>query len=450
MSSKIEGKTWSLAIRLLIWYSVAVCILSGVAIGTVYISVVVHQDRKTDEWLREAAEFLNVHRAEALTNLDTWICSPTRMVDESGQVVFESPQIQRLFPNGRFPPAGAAGEDRRATDGRVYRLVSVVVEHWTYDFAQDRTAERELLAQLRLNIALAAFPTLAISLAIGYVLARQGLRPIQAMISAARAVSPKYLNGRVPVYGHPAELRELAETLNAVLARMQEAFARLDQFSADVAHELRTPVHNLRGGIEVSLRQTRTPDEYQRTLIAALSETDRLGRLVDRLLLLAQAEDPRREVRPEMTDVIGEFEGIREFFGPAAAEVGISIEVVSQPPAEFPLDRALFQRALSNLVANALAHTPAGGSVRLAAEADELGLCVRVEDTGSGIPAGDIPHLFDRYFRSRAARASGRGVGLGLAIVRRVVELHGGTVNIKSSLGHGTTLRLFFPHPAPQ
>jgi two-component system heavy metal sensor histidine kinase CusS len=239
----------------------------------------------------------------------------------------------------------------------------------------------------------------------------------------------------------------VADAFNGVMDRLQDAFSRLDQFAADVAHELRTPVHNLRGGIEVALGQERTPDDYRRALVAALNEADRLGRLVDRLLFLAQAEDPRREVRREATDVAEELNDIREFFAPVATETGLTVRVVAAERPTFPLDRALFQRAVSNLVGNALAHTPAGGEVQLSAEADGAGLRVTVADTGTGILPEDLPHLFDRFFRSRAARASGRGVGLGLAIVRRVAELHGGNVTVESEPGRGTIVRVNFPRP---
>src|SRR5262249_50057278 len=158
-------------------------------------------------------------------------------------------------------------------------------------------------------------------------------------------------------------------------------------------------------------------------------------------LFLAQAEDPRRQVQREPTDVAEELNDVREFFAPIAAETGVAVRVVAAKGLTFPLDRALFQRAVSNLVSNALAHTPAEGEVRLTAEADQMELRVTVADTGAGILPEDLPHLFDRFFRSRAARASGRGVGLGLAIVRRVAELHGGNVTVESELGRGTVVR---------
>ena len=351
-----------------------------------------------------------------------------------------------LGPADAFPEPAPVGTDRSVGDRR-YRLLSSRIDGWTYQVASDQTTNVQLLARHRRNLLLAAVPTVAVGLLGGYVLTWRGFRPLRAMTRAVRDIAPDRLGDRIPGAGLPAELGAVADAFNGVMDRLQDAFARLDQFAADVAHELRTPVHNLRGGIEVALGQDRTPDDYRRALGAALNEADRLGRLVDRLLFLAQAQDPRREVRREATDVEAELNDVREFFAPVAADAGVAVRVGAAVGTTFPLDRALFQRAVSNLVGNALAHTPAGGEVQLIAEADQTGLRVAVADTGTGILPDDLPHLFDRFFRSRAARASGRGVGLGLAIVRRVTELHGGGVTVESEPGRGTVVRMAFPHP---
>jgi two-component system heavy metal sensor histidine kinase CusS len=432
---------------LLIWHAGAAFALTGVTIGAVYLALAVHRDNELDGWLHDYAQYLNSHREETLAYPEAWIFLPTRLIDESDKVRFESPRLAMPFPVKTFRELEKGAGDRTAPDGRLYRLVAVQFDGWTYHFAQDRTPESELMRQFRRNVALAALPVFVLSLVVGFALSRKSIRPLKDITSAARGITPAHLDGRVPTVDLPAELRELAETLNVALARMHDAFSRLDQFAADVAHELRTPVHNLRGGIEVAMGQDRTPDEYRQVLTGALTEADRLGRLVDRLLFLAQAEDPRREVRREPVDVAEELCDVREFFEPAASEAGVDIEVTAAAGTTFPLDRALFQRALSNLVGNALAHTPSGGLVCLAAENGHIGLRVTVTDTGSGIPPEDLPHLFDRFYRSRSARASGRGVGLGLAIVRMVVQLHGGNVTVESTIGGGTTVRMTFPLP---
>jgi two-component system heavy metal sensor histidine kinase CusS len=142
--------------------------------------------------------------------------------------------------------------------------------------------------------------------------------------------------------------------------------------------------------------------------------------------------------------VAAELAAVREFFEPSAAEAGVALQVAAPEGLSFPLDRALFQRAISNLVNDALAHTPAGGRVRLSAEATDGGLRVTVADTGRGISPDDLPHLFDCFYRSRAARTAAQGVEFGLAIVRRVAELHCGAVTVERELGRGTAVRMTF------
>jgi two-component system heavy metal sensor histidine kinase CusS len=193
------------------------------------------------------------------------------------------------------------------------------------------------------------------------------------------------------------------------------------------------------------MARDRTPDEYRRTLDSVLEEAERLNRLIDRLLLLARIEDPRRALSLEPTDISGELDAIREFFDPSAAAAQVAMRVDVPAGLTAWLDRALLQRALSNLVGNALAHTPAGGTVTLSAAAGPKGITLAVADTGTGISAEDLPRLFDRYHRSARAKVDGRGVGLGLAIVQRVVALHGGMVAVESEPGQGTTIRLTFP-----
>jgi two-component system heavy metal sensor histidine kinase CusS len=430
---------------MLLWYTVATFALVGVTIAAVYFALAFHQDREVDATLSRDAGYWHAGRDYPMDDFEEWVYRPTRIIDASGRTRAESSQMVRLFPVTSFPAPGVGGTDRKGSDGRLYRLRAVQIDGWIYQQAQDRTPENALMARFRRNVALAALPMLVVSLVVGYSLARRGLRPMKEIIASARAISPTFLAGRVPAHGLPAELQELADTLNGSLDRMHEAFTRLDQFSADVAHELRTPVHNLKGGIEVALSQDRTPDEYRNALTSSLNEADRLGRLVDRLLFLAQAEDPRREVRRETCDLVLELEEIKEFFSPAATEAGVSLEVAEPRNLSVSVDRSLFQRAVSNLVSNALAHTSAGGIVRVTASGDENGLCVIVTDTGIGIHPDDLPQLFDRYYRSKSARDSGRGVGLGLAIVRRIVELHGGKVDVQSERNVGTAVRMIFP-----
>jgi two-component system heavy metal sensor histidine kinase CusS len=230
-----------------------------------------------------------------------------------------------------------------------------------------------------------------------------------------------------------------------MLDRLEESFARLSRFSADIAHELRTPVYNLRGEVEVAVAKPRSPEEYREVLGSNLEECGRLAHLIDRLLFLARAENPETQITREPCDLGRELATVCEFYELSAREKGVGLAVAAGKTVQADLDRPLFQRAVGNLIANALAHTPPGGTVTLTATGDETSARVEVADTGPGIPAEHLPHVFDRFYRADHSRSSANGrVGLGLAIVRSITELHGGTVEIASEVGRGTRVRLLF------
>ncbi len=173
--------------------------------------------------------------------------------------------------------------------------------------------------------------------------------------------------------------------------------------------------------------------------------------LIDSLLFLARAEDPKTEVEREPLDVGRELAAVQEFYGAAAAEAGVNLAVQAPAGLVADLNRPLFQRAVGNLVANALAHTPADGTVTLAARCDGEAVCVEVADDGRGIAAEHLPHLFDRFYRVDPSRSSAAGhVGLGLAIVKSIAELHRGSVAVASEVGRGTRVTLRLPAAAPR
>jgi two-component system heavy metal sensor histidine kinase CusS len=231
-----------------------------------------------------------------------------------------------------------------------------------------------------------------------------------------------------------------------MLDRLEDSFQRLARFSSDIAHELRTPVNNLRGEAEVALQRTRSADEYREVLGSCLEECARLTGLIDNLLFLARAEHPESTIQRIELDVVRELHGLRDYYEAAATEAGIELHVAAAGSVHFRLDITLFQRAAGNLIANALVHTPRGGTVTLGVCLSENSLSVSVADTGAGIAPEHLPFVFDRFYRGDKARTSGGGrVGLGLAIVKSIMTLHQGTVQLESVLGKGTRVTLTFP-----
>lgn len=314
----------------------------------------------------------------------------------------------------------------------------------TVQVAIDVSQQDDLLSRFRLwfwSILLAASVVFPV---VGYYLARRGIRPVEAIAATARRISSTNLRERIGAEGYPLELAALAGTFNEMLDRLQESFERISRFSADIAHDLRTPVNNIRGEAEVALARARTVDEYRDVLESSLEEAVRLSDLIGNLLFLARTESPLGHLRLERVDVGKLLEGLCEYYEASAAEAKISLRTKLGPePVVAELDRVLMQRAIDNLISNAVAHTSPRGSIELAACTEGDSVRIDITDTGIGIPEEALPRVFDRFFRVDPSRsqASG-GTGLGLAIVQGILTLHGGSAEIVSELGQGTTVTL--------
>jgi two-component system heavy metal sensor histidine kinase CusS len=317
----------------------------------------------------------------------------------------------------------------------------------TMQIAVDISQKEALLARYRFYFWTILSGVFVIFTLVGYWIARHGIRPVEEMATIARHISGTNLNQRIRPEGYPFELASLASTFNQMLDRLEESFDRISRFSGDIAHDLRTPINNIRGEAEVALARARNADEYRQVIESCLEEAVRLSDLVGDLLFLARAESPLTHVYREHLDVGQLLAGVREYYEAAATDGGVTLatqavkgQVVAQ------LDRTLMQRAVGNLVSNAIAHTPPGGSVVLDTQVDASTIRIEVSDTGIGIPSEALPRVFDRFFRVDSSRSqSSGGTGLGLAIVQSIAVLHGGTVEIASELGQGTRVTLQMP-----
>ncbi|MGB9197067.1 MAG: heavy metal sensor histidine kinase, partial [Terriglobales bacterium] len=317
----------------------------------------------------------------------------------------------------------------------------------TIQIAIDVSQQEEILARYRVWFWVILAGTLVIFPVVGYQIARHGIRPVQEIATTACHISSTNLRERILPEGYPFELASLAETFNQMLDRLEESFERISRFSADIAHDLRTPVNNIRGEAEVALARARTVDEYRDVLASCLEEAVRLSDLIGDLLFLARAESPLTHLRRESADIGELLNGVREYYEASAADGGITLTTdLAAQPLIAEVDRALMQRAVSNLVSNAVAHTPPGGSIVLGVNKEATNLHIEVSDTGVGIPPEALPRVFDRFFRVDTSRSqSSGGTGLGLAIVQSIMVLHGGEVQIASNPGRGTRVTLRMP-----
>jgi len=385
----------------------------------------------------------------------TWV----RVVDAGGRTLVETPGMGEVLPAAAFPAAappqaadGVRGEVSTAS-GMMFDTLSAQVAADAGDpdgrvlqVAMDRADEELLLAHYRERLWLVLAAAVVFCSGIGYAIARRGIRPIGRVTATARRVRSSTLHERIDLTDLPTELRALAGTFNEMLDRLEESFVQVSQFSADVAHELRTPLNNLRGEIEVALGRARSVEDYRETLGSALEECLRLSRVIQSLLFLARAETATGSPHHDEIEVEQEIAAVLDFYEAAAAEAGVDLRADGGSGIVARFDRTLFQQAVGNLVANAIAHTPPGGSVTVRPRCDGEVLRVEVADTGRGVAAEHLPHVFDRFYRADPARSGASGnVGLGLAMVRSIAALHGGSVAMESRLGHGTRVVLEAP-----
>ena len=270
---------------------------------------------------------------------------------------------------------------------------------------------------------------------LGWLAARNGLSPLRAMKARAQAVSAHRLDERMPVDAVPVEMADLAQSLNDMLLRLQTDFERLSAFSSDLAHELRTPISNLLTETQVTLSQKRTADDYRNTLASNSEELQRLARMVSDMLFLAKTEHGLALPHPEAIALDTEVAALADFYEALAADK--CLQLVTEGAAQMEGDRLMVRRALSNLLSNAIRHSPAHGQVRIAIRSTPQGAEVSVSNQGEAIAPDVLPRLFDRFYRADAARRhpASDGAGLGLAITRGIMQAHGGTVSASSEHG---------------
>lgn len=252
----------------------------------------------------------------------------------------------------------------------------------------------------------------------------------------------------VAVYGSKiVELVRLNEARHgAMIAQLRDTQTALRHYADNVAHELRSPINKILVGSEVVLSRARTMEEYQEVLLSNMEECQSLARIVESLLFMAKAAHVGDQLDRQPVSIARELGLIEAFYDASGAEAGIRLSVTCDPALVFPLDRVLFQRAVANLVSNAIAHTPQGGTVAMVARLQDGALRVTVSDSGEGIAEAARERIFDRFYRVDQARSATSGrFGLGLPITKSIVDLHGGHIELHSEVGRGTAVTLAFP-----
>ncbi len=363
--------------------------------------------------------------------------------------------VQVLAPDGKawFTSAGTHVPATEYTDaavdgrhwvewkerGRVFRGLAAGARSglpgaptYTVTIALDISHHARFMAGFRRSLVLAITLAALAAAALGWVATRAGLAPLRRVTALAASLDANRLDARLPDARVPAEIETLVQAFNAMLARLEDSFRRLSEFSGDIAHELRTPIGNLMVQTQVALAEPRDLEQYREVLYSSLEEYERMAQMVADMLFLAQADNGQLRPSTAPVDLAAEVRALFDYLDAWAEEQGVGL-VLEGNATPVPGDRLMLRRALSNLLTNAIWHTAPGGAVQVRLWDDAEAAQLTVENPGAPIPPEHLPRLFDRFYRlDPARRRAGDGVGLGLAIVKSIVDAHGGRVYVHS------------------
>jgi two-component system, OmpR family, heavy metal sensor histidine kinase CusS len=371
-----------------------------------------------------------------------------RVFDFSDHVVYQSAGIEATVPLQSRPALSdpEAIENYRDSHGIQLKIFYAPFVTGHVQVIRDFSFEARRISKFRETMALRLTLTVITAALIGYVLARKGLAPLRHLADQASRIQPESLSTRVRLEGTERELQPLVEALNKSLARLEEAFARLSELSADMAHELRTPVHALRLETERILTSPELPDATEDALVGMAEALDHLGAMIEQMLFLAKSEDPSTVIEAVDLNLSRLLESVKEPFESLAEERGIRLQCEASANLHIRGDGTLLRRALHNLVDNATRYAPEGSTVVLRAHELPNAIVLEVSDQGEGIPEQFLTTLGRRFIRSDQSRSRATGgAGLGLAIVQSIAKLHGANFEIHSRAGEGTRSCLVFP-----
>jgi heavy metal sensor kinase len=373
------------------------------------------------------------------------------VVDSNGNWIFRPQPFLRVYPP--LPPIqdtdvsfATANLDalqyriarqRVATGGNVYEIHAAVPTE-PFDQALDhfRLIEKEILPVLVLLASL-----------LGYWLSGRSLAPVTRIIETAGRIGAQNLSSRLEVPKARDDLRHLTETLNAMLSRIEASFKGITQFTADASHDLRTPVAVIRATAEITLRRSRTQEEYRRALTTILETSVDTSELLENLLTLARADAGAAGMEMRRLDLAAHVQKARERAASLGLEKALDVTATTPPgPVWVKADAIAVDRLLLILLDNAVKYSPSGGRCEIALSQSENHAEIIVRDSGAGIPQAELNNIFDRFYRVDRARSKNTGgAGLGLAIARWIAEMHGGTIAAESTVGAGSAFHVQIP-----
>jgi two-component system heavy metal sensor histidine kinase CusS len=380
-----------------------------------------------------------------------------RLIDSNGNILIETPHMLRLLKPSFFPPQqknkpAELSKRIKTNSEQTYLLMSAysnVNERnkntKVIQVALDITNEENIIKNYGEIIIFILIGGLIFAGLIGAYIAKKGMEPLKNITETTGNITSSRLNQRIGSMNWPKELTVLAKAFDEMLNRLEDSFNRLSQFSADIAHELRTPINNLMGEAEVALSKERSAANYKRVLESNLEEGQRISALIESLLFLARAENSEIKLEKTQFNAKIEIKKIIEFYQSSAEEK--NIKFICNGNANVTADPVLFNRAIINLISNSIKYCKENGEVKiLLKQTGNNSTEIEIIDNGIGIASEHISKVFDRFYQVDVSRANSiKGTGLGLSIVKSIMELHNGTINIRSEINKGTSIKLIFP-----
>ncbi len=462
--SSFEGRT--LALRLTLWYAGVFAASALLAFAFAWVVIVALVRERMDEDLSEdIGEFAELLRAEGLAGVEREMRLDTRGEDaescffrlwsRDGSLVLATDL--RAFPDLAAPPASllqsrAGAEPRLGTirlpaHEHALRTVSGAISgDLVLEIGESLEDDDEFVADLLRGFAAPLFGVIVLGMPIGWFMARRALRGVEAVTQTASEIAAGAMDRRVAVHGQGAEIARLAQAFNAMLDRIRALVAGMREMSDNLAHDLRSPLTRIRAAAEMSLSADRSDSATAPLAATATEECDRMLEMIDTNLEITETESGAARLDRAPLDLAELVRDACELFQPVAEDR--QIKLVAELPARCVLsaDRQRLQRAIANLIDNALKYTPPGGHVTVTLRDEGPQVQLAFEDTGVGIPPSETARIFERFYRCDGSRSEpGNGLGLSLSLAN--ARAHGGRISVQSTPGRGSTFTLALPRP---
>jgi heavy metal sensor kinase len=454
----------SVRLRLTFWYVLLLAIILAAFSAGIYLTLRHNLYANLDDSIQNRANILlDIVRYEGDRPTLAGVVSSgdpnqgesfVRVFDASGELSFDGSAVAGDVPiDRRAVESALVGKaiTRSVNVGETFRVRTLPIERdgrisGVLEVGLSQGDVSETLQALLLILGIAYPVTLLVASVGGVFLAERALAPVDRVTRLAHRMSAEDLSQRLNLRLPDDEVGRLARTFDEMIARLDDAFRRQRQFTADASHELRTPLTAMKGQVEVALSRPREAAAYREVLQAVNEEVDRLIRLVGSLLTLAKADAGQIPIACEAVNLGELITAAVEQVRPVARERHLELRVEHGPDVTLEADEDLLLQLLLNLLDNAVKYTPAGGQVTVGWSVDGRHIDLRIRDTGIGIASEHLPHIFDRFYRADKARSRAEGgAGLGLSICRWIVEAHGGSISVESAPGKGTEFTLKLP-----